>query len=153
MAAVSVYPAFFPEDERFARTQTERGCILEEQSKLAAKRAKLELIYMLRTCVSEVWRHQLERQQGETALFQTITNHRAMWINDVGLRRAPEPRKPTRWQLTAMGLFSLLLLPEGQGFDMKNDEHLSRLARLMHKAQEEKDEQLHQIIRYFFSAM
>lgn len=153
MSAVSVAPAFFPEDERWVRTATDKGSILEEQSRLAARRAKMELVFMLRTCVAEVWRHQLEREQGEAALFATITNQRAIWINEVGFRSTPEPRKPTRWQETAKLLFSLLLFPNDEEFDMKNEAHLAKLARLMHKAQQDKDEQLHQIIRYFFRVM
>ena len=152
-AGVTVAPAFFPEDERWVRTATDHGSILEEQNRLAKARAKMELIYMLRTFSAELWRHQLEREKGEKQLWETISGHRAWWVNDVGLAPAPAPRAPTRWQLNTMSLFGLLLQPPNETFDMKNDQHLARLARLMRKAEEEKDEQLVQIIRFFFSSM
>ena len=44
-------------------------------------------------------------------------------------------------------------VPPGETFDMRNDQHLARLARLMHKAEENKDEQLFQIVRYFFTTL
>lgn len=156
MAAATVYPAFFPEDERWVRTTTPNGSILVEAAKAAKARARFDLVCMLRTFSAETWRHQIEKQEGEMRLWQAITAQRAWWINDVGLAPATEARKssePTRWQEHTMQLFSLLLLPPDQAFDMRDDQHLMRLARLLRKAEEDKDEQLAAIIRYFFTTV